>query len=367
MAKLNSKPKEKDRAIPWSKGLPIFNTATGRYETPTRRKSASSGSATGAVVARGVSLGPRPAASASSNHPGSQRKMKRRFTEADSANSTSASQKRRRYIRQKNGGLADDFPTVLFPGVAMAIAVKKTEELKAEFPGVPLTVAIEIKRRETTAVEPHRQNPIRAPVVEAVGLPPRRQNPFKGPAETTTTTTKTAEPHRQNPTRGPVAKPTTTTTMTMTKTETKKVASKPRRQNPIKGPAEPKKSDKTPPPNSKVAVPATKTGSGFQRPVFNMAEFFGHGKKQARLPEKKGVVSASSSAGGRKRKAEEVEEDEKPAAMAMTMTKGPAVKKAKTAETAATPPKKRGPPATEPRTRSVRPKFDFAEFFGRRG
>ena len=146
MTKPNNFPREKDRALPWSKGLPIFNTATGRYEKPTRKSSVarpsteprpkSSRSATSAVAA-GNGLHPRPA---SSEHPGDKKRKR-------GAGVSFVPPKRRRFVRQKNGGLPDDFPTVLFPGEPMAIAVKKTEELKEEFPGEPLRVALEKKKR----------------------------------------------------------------------------------------------------------------------------------------------------------------------------------------------------------------------------
>lgn len=250
MTKPNNPPREKDRALPWSMGLPIFNFATGSYETPTRKSSVrptteprpKSRSEKSAIAGDG--LRPRPV---SSNHPGDK---KRNRATGTSGGVSFVPPKKRRFVRQKNGGLPDDFPTVLFPGVPMAIAMRKTEELEKEFPGVPLTVALEKKKRSEAALA---------------------------------ATTATAK----------------------MKAATKKAAPELRRQNPIRGPAEKEKKvgEPAPPSNSKAAMPA-KTGSGFQRPVFNMAEFFGHGKKQAQLPEKKKVVQVGGER-GKKRKAEE--------------------------------------------------------------
>ncbi|KAJ9192324.1 hypothetical protein DTO164E3_221 [Paecilomyces variotii] len=62
-------------------------------------------------------------------------------------------------VRRKNGGLEADNPVVLFPGEPLVVATRKALELEKEFPGMPLDKALAQKKRRIASEKESKDQP----------------------------------------------------------------------------------------------------------------------------------------------------------------------------------------------------------------
>ncbi|KAL1850586.1 hypothetical protein Plec18170_006871 [Paecilomyces lecythidis] len=200
-----NKAQEKDRAMPFSLGLPIFDEATGKYVsrkpaakpakksihtsaklrdmTPfhkgydsvhknKRAKMAASADPKGRTSVNPESepeynrsrfLGHGDGKNPSVYNPYTGRYERLSFnalgvceSHSDNVPSTlpgnygivHGTTEQKGFARQKNGGLAADNPVVLFPGEPLAVAARKARELEKEYPGMSLDKALVRKKRK---------------------------------------------------------------------------------------------------------------------------------------------------------------------------------------------------------------------------
>ncbi|GAE00038.1 hypothetical protein PVAR5_8770 [Paecilomyces variotii No. 5] len=224
-----SKAQEKERAMPFSLGLPIFDESTGKYVTRKpaakpvkksvhnparlrdmtpfhkgydsihknkRAKKASSADSKGRKSSldlesepeynRSRFLGHGDGKNPSVYNPYNGRYERLSFNElgvceSQSGNAPSARPgnygivhgtiEQKGFVGQKNGGLAVDNPVVLFPGDPLAVAARKARELEEEFPGMPLDKALVQKKRKIASEKEATNHPAKKRAKSSTNTP----------------------------------------------------------------------------------------------------------------------------------------------------------------------------------------------------
>lgn len=230
-----NKAQEKQRAMPFSLGLPIFDESTGKYvtrkpaakpakksvHTPARLRDmtpfhkgydsvhknkrammASSVDSKGRTSSVNPELEPEYNRSRFLGHgdgknpsvynPSNGRYERLSFNEmgvceSHSGNAPSARPgnygivhgtiEQKGFVRQKNGGLAADNPVVLFPGDPLAVAARKARELEEEFPGMRLDKALVQKKRKIASEKEATDHPAKKRVKSSTKLPDNQLKP----------------------------------------------------------------------------------------------------------------------------------------------------------------------------------------------